>query len=130
MAETHFALDPNMTKEDWESARKLGRLQQELPSGKKPRKPSGGKIEGWWVWFLAGDARTARRFETKEDALAWQPNTKGQTYLRSKVVMRVSFQSPQGRERYEPWSHDSPEFHPGPETEQEAYARIAKELTK
>jgi hypothetical protein len=86
----------------------------------------GTLIEGWWAWFTRGDSRTARRFETKENALEWQPNPKGQYWLGQKVVMRVSFQPAKGAAH--PWSNDWVEFHPGPETEAEAYARMAKEL--
>jgi hypothetical protein len=88
----------------------------------------GTAIEGWWAWFQAGDSRTARRFETREDALEWQPNTKGQVWLREKVIMRVSMQAAINRPWNHPWSNDPIELHPGPETVEEAYARIAREL--
>jgi hypothetical protein len=90
----------------------------------------GTEIEGWWAWFTRGDARTARRFKTKEAALEWQPNPKGMAWLGQKMVMRVSIQPAKRLREHHPWSYDPPERFPGPETESQAYHRVARELTK
>lgn len=90
---------------------------------------TGSQIEGWWVWFQGGWGDTARRFKTREDALEWTPNLKGQGYLGKRVVMRVAF-APGGESIDAPWSHDPPELFDGPETEAEARKRIVEGLKK
>jgi hypothetical protein len=87
---------------------------------------AGSLIEGYWRWFSNTGARHARRFASRDAAIEDTPNLKGLTFLGNRIIMRVAFAPAEGT--VAPWSYDTPEVFPGPETSDEYLDRVQKEL--